>query len=163
MINQSWWPTLLDTDAGSGRKVAKRVEWLSYLSTFAAILLGVAAALTPLGLSTTTHLGSDQEIPFTYVKDLSPIGRGTPSRGLYKANRFCGFQYPVNCPGTFEGYNFTVVTYPNGTENVDRRVAPGYKHPYLSTSVAPNITEAFTAATRNSTIACTYTEATRSM
>ena len=149
---------MLDTDAASGRKVAKRVEWLSYLSTFAAVLLGVAAALTPLGLSTTTHLGSNHETSFTYVKDLSPIGRGTPSRGLYKPNRFCGFQYPVNCPGTFEGYyNFTVVTYSNGTQSVDAQVAPGYKHPYLSTSVAPNITEAFTAATRNNTIAGRYT------
>lgn len=110
---------------------------MTWLSNGAAILLAIAAAITPLGLHATTKLGPSQDVPFTYVRDTSPIGRATYPRDHYEFDRLCGMRTIINCPGDFNGLNYTFS--PNGS--IDRtHVTP---HPYVSSKVASNITNVF--------------------
>jgi hypothetical protein len=81
-------------------------------------------------------------MPFSYVHDDSDIGRATAASGLYKPSRRCGFWIDINCPGSYGGY----ITFSNKT-GYYADVAPGFKDPYVDTSVASNITNAFTSAT----------------
>ncbi|KAK4501896.1 hypothetical protein PRZ48_007705 [Zasmidium cellare] len=86
LIQRSKWPFLLQTDTASGMKVDKRIRIMTILSTFAGILLAVAAAITPLGLHSTIRSTEADDTPFSYVKDNSAVGLATQSHSDYVAN-----------------------------------------------------------------------------
>lgn len=105
LIQRSKWPFLLQTDTASGRKVDKRIRILTVLSTFAGVLLAVAAAITPLGLHSAIRSSEEAEVPFGYVKDDSAVGQATQSHSTYVANRLCGASFNTDCPGNSNGYH----------------------------------------------------------
>lgn len=104
---------------------------MSWLSTCAAIFLGFSAAVTPLGLHTRLELSRSEETPFSYAKDLSPIGQGTPRREDYDFNRLCGQGV---CPGNAKGYAYLQTT--NVTDKL-------INNPYASNKISANITAVF--------------------
>lgn len=77
---------------------------MTILSTFAGILLAVAAAITPLGLHSTVRSTEIADALFAYVKDGSAVGQATQSHNTYVANRLCGASYDLDCPGNSDGY-----------------------------------------------------------
>lgn len=78
---------------------------MTILSTFAGVLLAVAAAITPLGLHSAIRSTEVADIPFAYVKDASAVGQATQSHQTYVANRLCGASYYADCPGNSNGYH----------------------------------------------------------
>ena len=152
LVNQSLWPNILGTDTAGFVKVDKRIRLMTIVSTVATIMLAISAALTPLGLSDSPRLTKLQDTSFTYFRDTSPIGQATPSRENYVMNRFCGDL--MSCPGNNDPFDFQ--TYRNGTTSVTPDESR--KHRTLSTSIASNITEVFTSATKHpgSTIASIF-------
>ena len=149
LINDSHWPTILGTDAGSDREVDKRVRGLALLSNLAALILAVAAAATPLGIYAKQALAKAHETTFTYAQDLSPVGRATQPRSGYQTNRLCGGLFYLNCPGNNDGWSLGIL--PNGTPTAT--IEPGYMYPYLSSAIAQNITVVFTSASSGGTVA----------
>lgn len=125
-MNDSLWRVLLRTDTASSRKVDKRTRLLSIFSTFLGVFLAVAAAITPLGLYETYRLREAEATEFGYVKDVSPVGRATPSRYKYSTNRVCGYVGNDPCPGALD-------------QDVQQNG--------VSSLVASNITDVFTSAT----------------
>ena len=139
LINASHWPLVLSTDTSSSERVLRRYRAISWLSNIATFLLALAAAVTPLGLHSQIKLVDQDETPFTYVKDTSPIGRSTIARASYHINRLCGYFVFQDCPGSYHGYNFS--TYPNGTGSFD--VENGSYVPYVSSKIPTNISAVF--------------------
>lgn len=87
----SWWPTILRTDASTGRSVNIGVRFLSLLSRLGLLLIAVAAIVTPLGLyEAIIPTDGNVAVPFTDLKDSSPMGIGTPSRADTGFTRACG-------------------------------------------------------------------------
>lgn len=114
---------------------------MSYVNIFAAIVLGVAAAITPLGLHSTLRQQQSDGVPFTYVKDNSPIGEATQQRGDYSLNRVCGDTIIESCPGNDDGYD--TIFNATGMYSIAR---PG-ANDWMTTSIASNITNVFASAT----------------
>ena len=125
LINSSHWPLLLSTDTSSDRKVFKRVQGVTWLSSVVGFLLAVAAAITPLGVHIRIRLFRQDDVPFTYVKDISSIGQAALNRSLYHTNRLCGGWVPRICPGQPHTFNDTL------------------DHPYIWGDIAANITDVF--------------------
>ncbi|UNI23166.1 hypothetical protein JDV02_009001 [Purpureocillium takamizusanense] len=98
-LHTSLWPSILRTDtAAGGHGVTKHVSFIGIFQTVALTLISVASIVTPLGLyDTVTPRGDAQLEHFTYLKDLSPFGAGTPWRSSAPFGRVCG---PDPCPGT---------------------------------------------------------------
>lgn len=87
----SLWPTLLRTDASTGSSVNIGVRALTWLSRLSILLIAVAAVVTPLGLyEATIPSDGNVSVPFSDLKDLSPMGIGTPSRSDAGFTRACG-------------------------------------------------------------------------
>ena len=87
----SFWPTILQTDASTGRSVNIGVRLLSLLSKLGLLLIALAAIVTPLGLyEALVVTDSDVSVPFTDLKDTSPMGIGTPARSRSPFTRACG-------------------------------------------------------------------------
>ncbi|KAF7194226.1 hypothetical protein HII31_04463 [Pseudocercospora fuligena] len=137
LINDSLWPTLLRTDTASGLKVHKGTQILSWLSILAAVLLAIAAVVTPLGLHDTIKPKHSDSVQFQYFKDVySPIGRATPERAAYNMSRKCGNLLVEPCPGHSDGYSTS--------DAYTRRPLPGEEQSdIISTSIPSNITEVF--------------------
>ncbi|KAJ9654809.1 hypothetical protein H2201_008934 [Coniosporium apollinis] len=140
LLNDSLWPLILGTDTVARRNVSKRVVASSLLATLGMIVLAIVSPITPLGLS--THVGSTSPKPviFSYVPDTSPMGQATISHADYTNNRLCGAMLLLNCPGSRAGYDTTRNStgwYANSS-TLDA---------YMSSTIAPNITEVFTSGT----------------
>lgn len=87
----SLWPTLLRTDASTGSSVNIGVRALSWFSRLSILLIAVAAIVTPLGLyEATIPSDGNVPVPFSDLKDSSPMGIGTPSRSDSGFTRACG-------------------------------------------------------------------------
>jgi hypothetical protein len=110
------------------------------ISSLGLLFLGVVSSVTPLGLSSSVASTSQQAVQFQYTPDNSPIGEATTSHQDYATNRLCGFDSRVNCPGSAEGYD----TFQNSTGWYGIPTTPDA---YISSTIASNITEAFTSAT----------------
>lgn len=144
LANQSLWPNILRTDAAGTKNVDKRIRTLSLLATSGTIVLAFSAAVTPLGLYTSLQLKESKDTLFTYAPDDSVIGKSTPPRTGYSFNRVCGTFSA--CPGNvnpwvineFINSTWWNVTYDNPSNGT------------ISTSIAANITDAFTSATEHS-------------
>lgn len=114
---------------------------MSYLNVFAAMVLGIAAAITTLGLHSTLRQQQTDGVSFSYVRDDSPVGQATQQRGDYTLNRVCGDTIIESCPGNDDGYD--VVFNETGMYSIAR---PG-ANDWITTNVAANITNAFSSAT----------------
>lgn len=104
---------------------------MTILSTFAGVLLAIAAAITPLGLHTTLRSAEVDDTPFTYVKDNSAVGQATQSHATYAANRICGNGPSADCPGNNDGYEL----WHNATA-FGNRPKPGFENPFISSKLS---------------------------
>jgi hypothetical protein len=143
LLNNSLWPSILRTDSATHHGVNKRVVLLSTLSTLGSLLLAIVAPITPLGLSTRIQSSSASLVQFNYAIDNTMIGQTKISRTNYVNNRLCGAFILLNCPGSCAGYD----TISNTTGEY---AIPNDSDPYISSAIAPNITEVFTSATNSS-------------
>ncbi|KAI3318471.1 hypothetical protein HD806DRAFT_511740 [Xylariaceae sp. AK1471] len=126
-IQSSLWPQLLQTNSAGTFSVAPSVSSISFLRTFSAALLGVAATVTPLGLHESIVPSHDRgPQTFHYIKDPSPIGFGTPPQTNTTWSRICGYLYPVVCPNSAN--NLTTTKNATGIyikgDGYDSHIAP---------------------------------------
>ncbi|RFU24613.1 hypothetical protein B7463_g11732, partial [Scytalidium lignicola] len=142
LLNNSKWPYILRSDSVTKRKVSKRVLIPSTISSFGVLFLGVVGSVTPLGLSSVISQSTPKAVPFQYTQDDSPIGQATTSHSDYVTNRLCGYDILLNCPGSDAGYK----TIENATGWYGIPTTPDA---YISSVIAPNITEVFTSGTSN--------------
>lgn len=92
----SYWPSILRTDASTGRSVNIGVRFLSLLGKLGVFLIALAAIVTPLGLhEAIIATESNVSVPFTELKDTSPMGVGTPPRSDSPFSRSCGNFAPL--------------------------------------------------------------------
>jgi hypothetical protein len=92
----SHWPTILRTDAATGRSVNVGVRFLSLVGKLGVVLIAVAAIVTPLGLhEAIVATDGNVNVPFTQLKDTSPMGIGTPGRSNSPFTRACGDLGPL--------------------------------------------------------------------
>lgn len=90
-LSSSLWPVILRTDAAAGHSVNIGVRLLSFLSRLGLLLIAVAAVVTPLGLyEAIIPTNGNVAVPFTDLKDASPMGIGTPPRSDSPFSRSCG-------------------------------------------------------------------------
>jgi len=81
-VNNSQWPLLLKSDTAAARGVYPKVKLIALLRPIAAVLVAVAAVITPLGLyDAIVPSKAMQAVPFAYLQDNSPLGYGTPPQG----------------------------------------------------------------------------------
>lgn len=92
----------------------------TYFGIFVALLVAIAAVITPLGLYDDIVPGGKVLRPFNYAPDPSPFGYGTPPRSNLSFSRVCGAQFLELCPGT----NFTLI--PGRSPYTDLYVPGGY-------------------------------------
>ena len=113
-LHASYWPSILRTDSAAGRGVRWSVALLTYSKLLTAILIGIAAVVTPLGLYEDITENRGVVLPaFHYVKDNSDFGYATPPRATTDWSRICGAFGPVACPGTLS--NITSFTNRTGS------------------------------------------------
>ena len=110
-LHSSWWPTILRSDSVASSGVTASVTFATYLGLFTTILVAIAAVITPLGLSDAILPREKVSRPFSYAKDPSPFGYGTPPRSNLGFSRICGVGV-IPCPGS----NFTAIGEPNSTD-----------------------------------------------
>ncbi|KAJ3455213.1 hypothetical protein MRS44_013813 [Fusarium solani] len=153
LIQGSFWPSILRSDYSLNHGVRKRVSVLSWTTTVGSILLVVVGVSTPLGLSEQLQLAGEEVVSWTYAPDFGPIGSGTPFRTTYEYSRLCGLTTPFNCPGVDGGYQtwynessgwFRTDTTFNKSRNI------------VDLRIPQNVTEAFTSATRNTTVSSIF-------
>lgn len=96
------------------------VSIATYFGVFVAALVAIAAVITPLGLYDAISTGHSDSVAFTYARDPSPMGYGTPPRSDLGFSRTCEGRFLVLCPGT----NFTLV--PGATPYTQMYVPDGY-------------------------------------
>lgn len=94
-LHTSPWPTLLHTDTGVVAGVKRRIVAASLSLTLGLGLVSVASIVTPLGVYGTED--STENVHFSYIKDESAFGYGTPPRSGAYFTRDCDTD-PV-CPG----------------------------------------------------------------
>ncbi|KAH7400636.1 hypothetical protein DE146DRAFT_781147 [Phaeosphaeria sp. MPI-PUGE-AT-0046c] len=119
-LHSSWWPTILQSDSAGSQHVALCVSVATYIGVFVAALVAIAAVITPLGLYDAISAGNRDTVAFTYARDPSPLGYGTPPRSDLGFSRTCEGRSLVLCPGT----NFTLV--PGATPYTQMYVPDGY-------------------------------------
>ncbi|KAL5359230.1 hypothetical protein BJX96DRAFT_174174 [Aspergillus floccosus] len=97
-LQSSLWPTILRSDSTTSTGVS-RVVWAEEWTRLIVVsIISLAGIITPLGLYEAVvpdHQPTPQ--PFTYARDLSVMGQGTPPRSRLGFNRNCD---PYPCPGT---------------------------------------------------------------
>ncbi|USW57257.1 hypothetical protein Slin15195_G105760 [Septoria linicola] len=98
LINQSYWPILLQTDTVAGNKVDERVRGIAISSSLTTLLLAIAAVVTPLGLHSTLRNTELDDVRFEYSRDTSAMGLATQSRAGY--NNDDGVEVYNNDTGT---------------------------------------------------------------
>ncbi|KAF2819009.1 hypothetical protein CC86DRAFT_398941 [Ophiobolus disseminans] len=103
-LHSTWWPTILRSDSAVTANVALSVSIAAYSGVLIAVLVAFAAVVTPLGLYDAISPGKTVALAFTYAKDPSPFGYGTPPRSSYGFSRICGGRFLMLCPAT----NFTL-------------------------------------------------------
>ena len=97
-LASSLWPIVMRTDASRSHHLDRGARAIGWLQMLAALLLAVAAIVTPLGLTDTiAPQRRIQHVPFSYVRDAGPMGYGTPPVNSQGFARFCNF---LPCPGT---------------------------------------------------------------
>jgi hypothetical protein len=100
-LHSSHWPQILRSDTSTSDSIDRRIKFLILLKPLALLIVTAAAIVTPLGLYDSILPGrSPQQVPFSYVSDLSPMGYGTPPRSDLGFNRQCGFDPLIVCPGS---------------------------------------------------------------
>ena len=78
------------------------VSVITPLNLLLALLIGLAAIVTPLGLyENIVPEKNPTPEAFHYVQDKSPFGYGTPPRTNLPWSRICGAFDPVSCPNSF--------------------------------------------------------------
>lgn len=104
----------MSSDSASTTAVPNRVVIVTKSKIVLAILVAIAAIVTPMGLYETIVV-SDSPTPsaFHYVEDESPFGQGTPPRTDMTWSRFCGAHTLVACPNSFSNVTF----FSNSTGN----------------------------------------------
>jgi hypothetical protein len=109
MIHNSYWPTILQSDASATKGVRSSVVWQSYIMLLAAILVSLASIITPLGLYETVLAAKAPKVErFVYLHDdYSALGLGTAPRHPAGFNRICGSMLPINCPGAINNLTTT--------------------------------------------------------
>lgn len=95
----------MHSDTAATKHVALCVSVATYFGIFATALVAIAAVITPLGLYDAISTGNRDNVAFTYARDPSPFGYGTPPRSDLGFSRTCEGIGLVLCPGT----NFTLV------------------------------------------------------
>ncbi|RJE25969.1 hypothetical protein PHISCL_01654 [Aspergillus sclerotialis] len=134
-LQSSLWPVILSADSSATTGVPKRIIVVTRLKTLLAVLIAIAAVVTPMGLYERI-IASDSPTPsaFHYVEDGSTFGLGTPPRTDLPFSRFCGAMHLVACPNSFSN----VTTFSNATgdyyhvENYDTRVPQYVIHAFQS-------------------------------
>ncbi|KAL4883983.1 hypothetical protein BJY04DRAFT_215865 [Aspergillus karnatakaensis] len=147
-IQNSFWPTILQSDHALAHNVRTRVVVLSWSATLGTFLLIIVGVATPLGLSDKLQLGTPHSVAWTYVQDPGALAAGTPDRAQYNYTRLCGY---FNCPGVDGGYKAwfdddflsKYFQFDNATDIVDLRI-PG------------NVSDVFTSGTAGKTIASLF-------
>jgi hypothetical protein len=95
----------MSTDTAASRSISKTVILLSWLSSLSLTFLGIVSIVTPLGLGDAITGHGTQTMELAYVRDPSPVGRGTLPRDDYEQRRACGVN-KANCPGTYHEWCF---------------------------------------------------------
>ncbi|KAK2787891.1 hypothetical protein FQN51_003062 [Onygenales sp. PD_10] len=138
LLQSTPWSTLLRTDAKASTNVSRRVQFLSFWTTFGVLLLGIASIVTPLGLTDEIEPGEIVTPSFKYVPDKSSFGLGTPLRLNGPFTRLCGGllsdELFIGCPGSSSVDAFE-------TEGGERTIVEG-KGDY-STNIPENMTQIF--------------------
>jgi hypothetical protein len=100
-LDSSFWPVLLGADTAASREIGTTVTLIAWLRPLSLSLLALAAIVTPLGLDNFIGLSKQPSpVPFSYPRDTSPMGYGTPPRSGEGFTRSCGDLLPEQCPGT---------------------------------------------------------------
>lgn len=121
-LHSSYWPQILRSDTSTSDSIDRRIKFLILLRPLALLVVTAAAIVTPLGLYDSILPGrSPQQVPFSYVSDLSPMGYGTPPRSDLGFNRWCGYAFPVVCPGSD-----TVISYSRNDTTFTATMPYGY-------------------------------------
>jgi hypothetical protein len=121
-LHSSHWPQILCSDTSTSDSIDKRIKFLILLRPLALLVVTAAAIVTPLGLYDSILPGrSPQQVPFSYVSDLSSMGYGTPPRSDLGFNRQCGFAFPIVCPGSD-----TVISYSGNDTTLTATMPYGY-------------------------------------
>lgn len=107
-LDSSFWPVLLRADTTASRRVSTTVRLVAWLRPLLLILVAIAAIVTPLGLH--EFVGPSRQptlVPFSYLRDTSPMGYGTAPRSDMGFTRTCGDRLPAQCPGTTVQINYS--------------------------------------------------------
>ncbi|KAK2882450.1 hypothetical protein FQN49_000342 [Arthroderma sp. PD_2] len=142
-LHSTTWPTLLRTDSASGMHVYWGVSVVSHVSLGLAMLGVLSGIVTPLGLGDRIHPASSRYVNFGYAPDLSSFGKNTISRPNMPLSRDCLIE-TRSCPGAFIPGSVINQGDANTTANPDLT---------STTRIPTNITDMFTSASKNSTIA----------
>jgi hypothetical protein len=121
-LHSSYWPQILRSDTSTSDSIDRRIKFLILLKPLALLIVTAAAIVTPLGLYDGILPGrSPQQVPFSYVSDLSPMGYGTPPRSDLGFNRQCGFDFLIVCPGSD-----TIISYSGNDTTLTTTMPYGY-------------------------------------
>ncbi|KAK2805097.1 hypothetical protein FQN50_006342 [Emmonsiellopsis sp. PD_5] len=138
LLQSTPWSTLLRTDAKASTNVSRRVQFLSFWTTFGVLLLGIASIVTPLGLTDEIEPGKTVTPSFEYIPDKSSFGLGTPPRLDGPFTRLCGGllsdELFIGCPGSSSVDAFE-------TEGGERTIVEGEGD--YSTGIPENLTQIF--------------------
>lgn len=100
-LGNSLWPLFLRSDTTASKDVSTKVRIITWLRPIGFALIAVAAVVTPIGLYETIGLSrKTQMVSFIYIRDVGPMGYGTPPRSGMGFSRSCGASLPKQCPGT---------------------------------------------------------------
>jgi len=99
-LHSSLWPSLLRTDSTASTGVLSSVRITRWITLFTALLVAVAAIVTPLGLYEDILPESRTTLQqFHYIADTGIFGEGTMQRNNSIGwSRICGGFAPFACP-----------------------------------------------------------------
>jgi hypothetical protein len=99
-LHSSLWPSLLRTDSAASTGVLLSVQIARWITLFTALLVAIAAVVTPLGLYEDILPESSTTLQqFHYIADTGIFGEGTMQRNNSIGwSRICGGFGPVACP-----------------------------------------------------------------
>jgi hypothetical protein len=125
-LHSSFWPTVLRSDETASQGVHRKVQLIRWVITLTAVLLPIAASITPLGLY--EKVAPDQDTTLVschYVKDISAFGIGTDPRPSEGFSRLCdGSNF--GDPGSRACLNSGYDTTSTNNTSVDPRIPRKY-------------------------------------
>ncbi|KAK6515973.1 hypothetical protein TWF281_004563 [Arthrobotrys megalospora] len=109
-LHSSQWPFLLQSDSSASNHAGRSMLLFTYNQTFIALLISLAAIISPLGLYDTIIPGSvNSPVEFHHIRDPGIFGQATPPRNSFaKWSRICTTE-DLPCPhsDSLTGFNST--------------------------------------------------------